>query len=786
MTPEIVLTLAILLVATVLFITDKLRVDLVALLVLVTLTVTGLVTPAEALSGFSNPAVVTIWAVFILSAGLTATGVAQMIGAQMLRISGRGEARLLLVIMLTTAIISNLMTNVGLVALLLPVVLIISRKTEIPPSRLLLPLATGTLLGGTMTIFGSLPNILVSDALRDAGFAPFHFFSFLPTGALITLVGTAFVVLIGRHLLPRRHPVQELAGYDRGQLDAYDLGERMTIIEIPPESPIAGKTLAESRIGHALGLTILGVQRKEHKQMDIQPETVLCVGDQLLALGRLDRLEELRRKPYLILDEHNGLAKQLYSQEIALAEWTLNAHSPFIGRSISDINVRHNFGFNVLAIRQNGQIRHSDLQDVILREGDRLLLQGKRERLTAVGQLADFDRAQLRLLSKDQDPVAEYDLYDFLLWMHIPMDSPIDGLQIAESHLAEVYDLLVLAVVRGGEVILAPPPDFVLEKEDLLLVLGEPEELAIVRGLQGLVVLHHINVDKVELESEHASLVEAVLAPRSNLVNKSLREIHFREKYDLSVLAIWRNGRPIRSELGNLPLRFGDAFLIYGPQEKIHFLAQETDFILLSNDLEEPPRLSKAPLAIAIMIGVIVVVMAGWLPIAIAAVAGAALMVISGCLPMDEAYSSIEWRAVFLIAGMLPLGIALANTGTAQFLANQMIALVGDKGQGPLLAGFFILTSLAVLVIPKAVVTVIMAPIALSTASDLGYSPYALMIVIAISAQVTLMSPVGQPTNILVMSPGGYSFGDFLKTGIPLTILILIVTVLIVPVFWPM
>jgi di/tricarboxylate transporter len=198
------------------------------------------------------------------------------------------------------------------------------------------------------------------------------------------------------------------------------------------------------------------------------------------------------------------------------------------------------------------------------------------------------------------------------------------------------------------------------------------------------------------------------------------------------------------------------------------------------------PRLNKAPIAALIMIAVVVAALAGWAPIAIAAVAGAALMVLSGSLTMEEAYHFIDWRAVFLIACMLPLGIALEQTGTAQLLAEGMVNMVGDFGPYALLAGVFVLTSVASQFMPNAVVTVLMAPIALNTARDLALSPYALMMVVAIAASAAFMSPVGHPANVLVMGPGGYRFKDFIKVGLPLTIVVLIVTMLVLPIFWPL
>ena len=786
MTPEIALTLAILVVAVILFVTERIRVDLVALLVLVALTVTGLVTPTEALSGFSNPAVITVWAVFILSAGLYATGVANIIGRQILRLSGQGEVRLLVVIMLSAAVLSAFMNNVGVAALLLPVVLAIAKKTNLPASKLLLPLAIGCLLGGMMTLIGTPPNILASDALWEAGLEPFSFFDFAPVGIIMVLAGTTFMVLVGRHLLPKAKHVQALPDQNGEISELYDIEERLALVELPMDSPLAGRTLNESRIGRALGLTILGLQRDGTKQRRLNSDTILQGGDQLLALGRLDRLRELRQKPYLIVDnDGNSQARQLFSEDIGLAELEIDADSTYIGRTVSEIDMRQKHGFNLLAISRGGQTYHTNLQEIPLVLDDMLLLQGSR---------TDLDKARedpllgpgLVVLETGFDAADRYKLHESLMLVRIPPESPLVGQSLAESDLDDLYGLLAVSIVKGDQVILAPTPDTEMGAGDLLLVEGKVDDLAILRGLQGLIIRRRLKEGKVELESEMVGLVEAVLSPHTTLSGKTLREIQFREKFDLSVLAILRDGRAYRSDLGNMPLQFGDAFLIYGARTKFKMLSGETDFLVLTEEIEEAPLRKKAPLAILIMAVVILVVLIGWLPMAIAAIAGSALMILTGCLRIEDAYRQIDWRAVFLIAGMLPLGIAMAQSGAAQYLAEGMVSLVGGYGPAALMTGLFVLTSVASQFMPNAVVTVLMAPIALSTAGDLNLSPQSLMMIVAIAASAAFMSPVGHPANVLVMGPGGYRFSDYLKVGIPLTILVLIVTLLVLPIFWPL
>jgi di/tricarboxylate transporter len=295
-------------------------------------------------------------------------------------------------------------------------------------------------------------------------------------------------------------------------------------------------------------------------------------------------------------------------------------------------------------------------------------------------------------------------------------------------------------------------------------------------------------LDLEALESERVGLIEAMLSPYTTLVDKSLEQLHFREKYGLNVLAIWRAGKAYRSNISDMPLRFGDTLLLHGPREKLKMLAEEPDFLVLSEEVQEPLRLDKAPIAALVMIATVLSVLAGWLSIAIAAVSGAAVMVLTGCLNMEEAYRYIDWRAVFLIAGMLPLGIAMQNSGAAQYIAQGAISrLTGlEAGQAAtilLLAMLFVLTTVASQIMPNPVVVVLMAPIVINTAADLQISPYALMMVVAIAASASFLSPVGHPANLLVMGPGGYRFSDYIKVGLPLSILVLLI---VLPIFWPL
>ena len=780
MTPEITLTLAVLAVAVVLFVTERLRVDTVALLVLISLALTGLVTPSEALSGFSNPAVITVWAMFVLSGGLSRTGVANLIGRQVLRLAGQGEGRLVMVIMLIGGAMSAFMNNVAVTAMMLPVIVDIARRTGRPPSKLLIPLAFGSLLGGLNTLIGTPPNLLVSMALRDYGLRPFQLFDYTPVGLAVMLAGVAYMVLVGRHLLPKRELARESPGLDLADLrQFYDLRERLFVVRVPHDSVLAGKTLVESRLGAALGLNVIGIIRNSQTLLSPGPDEVIRAGDRLLVEGRSYNFGELGRGQNLIVETDGLSVENLISAEIDIVEVGLSSRSELLGRTLRQIDFRRRFGANVLAIWRDGVLRRTNLQDIRLHRGDTLLCQGHQVQI-------DLMKADPGLLVSDTEASEVYRLHERLFAVRVPEDSAVVGKTLTESRLGDAFGLTVLGINREGTIHMVPGPEERLETGDTLLVEGNIEDLRTMRGLQNLEIERQSPPELRDLESERVGLMEAVLSPHTTLVGKTLRQLGFREKYGLSVLAIWRQGRAYRSDLRDWALRFGDALLLYGPREKLKMLGREPDFLVLAEEAQEVPRLNKAPLAVLVMGAILLSVALGWLPISIAAVAGATLMVLTGCLNMEEAYRFIEWKAVFLIAGMLPLGIAMEQSGAARFLAESMVAAVGRLGPMAVLAGLFTVTALAAQVIPTHAVAVLMAPLAFNIASAQGISPYALAMVVAFSTSASFLLPVGHPSNVLIMGPGGYRFTDYAKVGMPLTLVMLVVVLLVVPRFWPL
>lgn len=758
--------------------------EVTALLSLGAVSLTGLVTPVEALAGFSNPAVVTVWAVFIVSGGLTRTGVANVIGKFVLRLAGTGETTMIIVIMVTAGVLSAIMNNVAVAALMLPVVMDICRDTGRSPSRLLMPLAYGALLGGLTTQIGTPPNILVSDALREAGFKTFSFFDFTPVGLIIMVSGIGFMAFIGRHLLPRNTNTGKAAAVKNIDWQTqYDLEERLFHVRVPRDSVLLGKTLAQVRMSSILGWNVIGITRGNRTLLAPGPSDTLQAGDDLMIEGRVDAIKKLQSWRNLDIEEQGIDLKKPYSGDIKIGEVVLPYTSPFIGSTLNALGFRSRFGVNVLAISRNREVRRIGLADEPLQSGDLLLVAGPGDQLEKLKDISGFD--DFRYV--DHAEVLDvYNLHEHLMVMKIGEDSSLAGQTLKDSRLGVVLGSRVLGILRGNQPIIMPEPQEPLQTGDRLVVEGRLRDLEILRGLEELEVDRRSQPEIRKLVSGQVGLVEAILSPQATLEGKTLRMINFREKFGLTVLALWRRGKVYRSDLRDMELHFGDSLLLLGARNKIQLLGQEPDFIVLTETAQEELRRDKMKVSLLLLVLMLTPVFFGWVPIYIAAVVGAALMVLTGCLTMEEAYRQIEWKAVFLIAGMLPLGTALDQSGAAKWIAEWVVTLVGPYGANGVMAGLVGLTFLATCFVPTAALVVLMAPIVLNTSSDMGLSPHGLMMAIAMAASASFMTPVSHPANILVMGPGGYRFTDYLKIGGLLTLVVYGVLMFVLPVFWPL
>ena len=600
---HLILTCIILLAAIILFVSNRLPADLIALLVVVALGLTGVLTTQEAFSGFSRSAVITIIAIFVLTEALQRTGVTDQVGKILLRVGGRSELHLIVIVMLAGAFLSLFMNNIAAAAVLLPAASGAAKRANVNTSRLLMPLAFSTILGGMATLFTT-SNIILNSVLRDNGLNGFGIADFLPVGVPLVIAGVVYVAFVGRKSLPGDSPLERTQAPDAGKqmdlLATYNLGDKFFRAKVPERSFLIGKPLSQSTLREDFDVSIIAIERKGRRILDLSPQTEL-------------------------------------------------------------------------------------------KEGDVLVLEG--------------DEANFR--QRDVEPYMEF---------------------LPASEWRET-----------------------------------------------------------DLESRSVEVVEAMLSPRSRLIGKSLRDAHFREKYGMSVLAIWHNGEEIFTDLAEVNLHFGDALLLQGPRGKLSVISDDPDLILLMEEDESAVTVpGKGRVALTIFAATLL--LAAIFPNVVGEImlGGALATVLTRIITTEQAYSSVGWKSVFLVAGMLPMGIALTKTNAAGIAAAWIFDVVGQFGPLPLVAAIFVATVLLTQMVNGAVAAAIVGPVAVSISQQAGIDPRAVIMAVAMATSMAFITPLGHAVNVLVMSPGGYSFRDYVKVGLPLTILLSIVVMLVLPLFWPL
>jgi di/tricarboxylate transporter len=594
-------TFAILALAFVLFLSDRLRADLVALMCAVLLGATGVLTQQEALAGFSRSAVITLLGIFILTEGLRRTGATELFGALLLRVAKSDEKRMLIVVMLAGAGLSLFMNNIAAASVLLPAVSSAARKSRISQARLLMPLAFATILGGMATLLTT-TNIVVSSTLRDRGLPGFGLLDFLPIGVPIVIAGTLYMMWWGRKLLPAQFAERQetMREAEADLLDFYGLGERLFRARVPTGSALIDRSLETSGLREKFRVTVIAIERGGTPTLSPTPQTVIKEGDVLLVRG--------------------------------------------------------------------------DLQDFI---------------------------------ERDVDPHLE----------------------------------------------IMPARDY----------------------------------NEADISSPEVLVVEAMLSPRSTLLGQTLQQSRFRTRFGMNVLAIWRAGQQITTGIRLLPLEFGDALLLQGPRQQVEHLVGERDLILLA-DREElaelPPLVGMRGLALLIMIATLAC--AAFLPDYVGEVmlGGAIVMLLANILSMDEAYDAVEWKTIFLVAGVLPLGTAMTKTGASLLLTDWIFRLVGHAGPWILMAGLFFLAVLLTQAMAGAAVAAVIAPVAIAAAQQVNANPRALAMAVALATSMAFITPLGHPVNMLVMGQGGYRFKDYGRVGGLLTLLLSGVVLLLLPFIW--
>ncbi len=377
-----------------------------------------------------------------------------------------------------------------------------------------------------------------------------------------------------------------------------------------------------------------------------------------------------------------------------------------------------------------------------------------------------------------------YHIRDYLSEVRITEKSALVGKTLAESQLGQKFNLNVVQIHRSEKRLRVPSQNPVLRTGDILLVQGSSQNIIKSSEALDLEAIPEWKFDDFSQGTQ--TMVEVTLSPGSHMQGQTLKQTDFRAHYGLTVLAIQHQGKSIFSNLADIPLDFGDALLIQGPEDRIDHLRRDEDFLILETPPMETRRTKKAPLAVLILAGVLLVVSMRILHVSTAMLIGAVLMILTGVLKMDEAYQAIEWKSVFLIAGMLPMGIAMQNSGTALFLAQQIVELVGNWGTVAVLMGIFLMTALTTEVMSNAAATVLVTPIAIDAARSLDANPRTFVMAVVIAAATSFLMPIGHQANVLVFGPGGYKFGDYTKVGVWLNIIIFVVVLIFLPLIWPL
>ena len=607
MSGETLFVFALIGVTAALMASNRIRFDIVSLLVVLSLMLSGILSVGEALSGFGNPVVIMVAGLLVVGEMLDRTGVASALGNAILKKGGSSETRLLVVIMIGAAMLGAVMSSTAIVAIFIPIVLRIAAETRLNASRLLMPMSYAALVSGMLTLIATTPNLVVNEELKEAGYGGFGFFSFTPIGLTVLVVAIIYILFIGRRFLPG--DIHDLTAQKGGRSilklwQDFRIDEICEPVNLAPDSPLVGQTITEAGLDTHYGVRILGITRKtrsgEERTASPQPYTRLKAGDRLLIISQSADYERL------------------------LAEQNLSPHTPS---------------------KQDHQRMHWEL-----------------------GALA--------------------------------------------------------------------------------------------------VLIH----------------------PESGLIGKSLREADFRSRYKLHVVGIRRDRKPMAG-FTDLKLAAGDSLLVVGAWSNIQLLQSlHHEFVVLEMPAEYKevvPAYRRKPVALVILAVMVLLTIFDVVPVVVAVMMAALAAIFTRCLTMEDSYRAIHWSSLVLVAGMLPLADALQKTGGTRLIVDALMYTVGDSSPGLMLTVIFFLTAALGMFLSNTAAAVLAAPIAIITAESLGVSPYPFAIAVLIAASAAFMTPVSSPVVTLVVEPGRYGFMDFVKVGVPLTLLTWVVTLLLAPLLFP-
>ncbi len=591
MDPQITLVIAIVVVSLILFATERFPTDVIALGIVVTLIMTGLLTTQEAFAGFGSEAVMMIFGLLIMTASLMRTGVVELAGRFIFQLTGDKPKRILIVVMGMSGVLSSFMSNAATTAFFMPIVIGLAHRAKLSASIFLMPLAFASILASSVTLIATSTNIVVSGLITQYGLAPLGVFELTPVGIPILVMGLLYMYFIGSRLIPDRSPVG--------------------------------------------------------------PET------------------------------------QNLNGRVYVTEMVISPNSSFAGK------------------------------------------------------------------------------------------------QLVDTNLGRDFEIQVLRVVRDNRRHLSPSPDLVLESGDILLAECGRGDILKIQDLPGVEIKADHSFSVQEVEAGEIGIVEVILLLDSPFIGRTLRGLHARDRFGLQVLAINRHGEPIRQKLSSIRMHLGDVLLIQGDRSNIDVLEQQSAFRILDDSVEaERPDLRRAPRAVLIFVVALLLAAFNLVPLPVAALGGAVVSFMTRCITPEEAYRLVDWKVLILIGSMLALGVAMEQTGTAAFLAQQIVNLFGSTSPIVLLSAFFFLTVVLTQPLSNQAAAVVVLPVAIRTALQLDLDPRSFAVMIAVAASSGFLTPL-EPACVMVYGSGRYRFMDFVRVGALLTVVIFVIAIVLIPALWP-
>ncbi len=745
-----------------LFLSQKLPSDLTALTGLLVCGVLEYLTPAEVFSGFSSPAVVTMISMFFIGAALASTGVTEKLARYLVKQVGHNRTLLVAAIVLMGMFFAALMQNVAAALILLPAVIIMAQETETPPSKLLMPLAFGVIFGGTLTSVGSNVNILATDLMAGAGLGRPKFFSFTPYSGCTAFVGFIFLITWAQKALPNRGLRNKNFKNSRADLaQVYQLSERLFSLKVPRDSILCGLSLAQARFHTIFEAAVVSINRDGQRLLSPGSSEILRAGDVLVVQGRKARVQALLR--FCGVQVETVTAFQ--TTEVAALKAVLLKKAPdsWLGQSLSALNIRTQHKVRLVSIiRENKKFCPTSTES--LAKGDRLYF---------VGAANDLEKFCAHVEVEYESVDLESSLSGHLYLARLPEATDLSGMSLEQSKLAEVLGLNVLMINRSGQPICIPDFDEVLQGNDRLLLIGAEDGVSRL-GMLGTLEIEEL-YDEPFLVSSDVSVGEVLLSPHSKVFGRTLVEIAFRERYGLQILAIFRAGRPIRTQLAQTKLEFGDALLVHGPRQQFAILKDDPDYIILNDSGSEPFKSKQAAFAITAIIMVTLLSALHILPTHLAAAVGAVFVLLSRAIKLELVYAQINWKIVFLVGSLIPLGQAMQHSGAAAVVSQVILTALGHQNELVVVIAITIFASLLSQMLDSTVAVVLLSPIVLQIARTTGYDARTLIVGMTLAASIAFLTPFSHKVNLLVMGPGGYKPKDYFKVGLPLTIITLLV-----------